>query len=209
MDGDFDDRCAVLGAAWGWWATTLAALDDEGWATPTRLEGSDVAALTAHHAMLVQGLGFLATQPVDAAPATATAGAMLRRFNEPTGVANTAGDAVAELARQQAAGMSPADLLGAFATVAPGVVTTLVETGPIVVDYFGNGPFPIGEAVAIAIMEAVVHGLDLRAAIGSAPPPPAAAVARTVDLLASVADPLEFIDAATGRRAEPVLPVLR
>ena len=78
------------------------------------------------------------------------------------------------------------------------------------IDYFGNGTFPIGEAAAIVIMEAVVHGLDLADAIGTTPDDlPSGPVRFTTDLLASLADPVDFIESATGRRAPNVLPVLR
>jgi uncharacterized protein (TIGR03083 family) len=206
---DHSSRCALLGDAWTWWAATLETMDADAWTRPTRLEGWDVAALVAHHSLLVTGIGFLATQPLDGEPATASARDMLRRFNAPDGVATTAADAVAEMARQMAGTMSRADVIGKFVVEAPSVVAGVREAGPIVIDYFGNGAFPIAEAVAIAIMEAVVHGLDLADAIGAAAGElPDGPVRFTTELLANLADPVEFIESATGRRLPDVLPVL-
>jgi uncharacterized protein (TIGR03083 family) len=210
MPPSFPDRCRLLDEAWQWWGTTLSLLDTAAWSRRTRLEGWDVAALAAHHSLLVQGLGFLAAQPVHEAAEIQTARGMLRRFNEPSGLASTAASAVAEMARQQAATSTAEELVAVFVTAAPAVVASMRDTGPIVVDYFGNGTFPIGEAMSIAAMEAVVHGLDLRDAIGGiCDPPPDAPTQFAVELLASVADPVVFIESATGRTERPPLPVIR
>ena len=78
------------------------------------------------------------------------------------------------------------------------------------IDYFGNGRFPIAEAMSIAVLEAVVHGLDLCAAVGLPPTSiPAAPMRHTVGLLAHMAEPVAFVEAATGRTSAEVLPVLR
>ena len=206
----FTERLRTLADAWGWWATTLPAVGEEAWRTGTRLPGWDVAALVAHATLLVQGLGYLATQPVDAEPAVGSARDMLRGFNVPGGVATTYAAGVAELARRQAASLSAEQLIAVFAETAPAVIAKVRAQGPIVVEYFGNGTFPIGEVVSIAVLEAVVHGLDLCAATGSsASSMPPDASAHTVGLLASMADPDTFIEAATGRTTADVLPLLR
>lgn len=78
------------------------------------------------------------------------------------------------------------------------------------IDYFGNGTFPIVEVMSIAVLEAVVHGVDLCAAVDMPTASiPASPMQHTVTLLAAMADPVSFIEAATGRRSSPVLPVLR
>jgi hypothetical protein len=80
----------------------------------------------------------------------------------------------------------------------------------VVLDYYGQGSLPLSEAVSIVTMEAVVHGLDLCAAAGiGGQSLPAEATRATVGLLAAVADPGVFIEAATGRRTRAVLPVIR
>ena len=204
------ERCDVLGKTWVWWATTLTDLDAPSWSGETRLPGWDVAALAAHATLLIRGLGFLASRPLDVEPAIPTAVDMLRRFNEPGGVATTSAEVVADMARRHAESMSPDELVAMFAVTGPEVVARVEAAGPIVVDYFGNGPVPIVEALSIAVLEAVVHGLDLCAATGaSSSSIPVAAVAHTVGLLAAIADPAAFIDAATGRGPTDVLPVMR
>ena len=106
--------------------------------------------------------------------------------------------------------MSPDELVALFAVTAPEVVAAAEDAGPIVIDYFGNGTFPMSEVLSIAVLEAVVHGLDLSAAVGAPVDSiPKSAMDHTVALLASLAEPAAFIDEATGRRAGPVLPVLR
>ena len=106
--------------------------------------------------------------------------------------------------------MSADQLVAVFAETSPAVIAKVRAAGPIVVEYFGNGTFPIGEVVSIAVLEAVVHGLDLCAATGiSASSIPPAALAHTVGLLATMAEPVTFIEAATGRTTADVLPLLR
>jgi hypothetical protein len=177
------------------------------------LEGWNVTALVAHHAVFVPGLGYLAANPVDAAP-TIDAVGMLRRFNAPNGVARTSAAAIADAARQHAESMARTDLVATFRDTAPRVIDAVSSAGPIVVDYFGQGPFPLAEAVAIGTLEAVVHGLDLASAVGvSVPSPlPAGAMADTGRLLATMAiedDVVAFIEAATGRRDGSDVQVLR
>jgi len=139
-----------------------------------------------------------------------TATDMLRGFNAPGGVATTFADGTAEMARRQAASMSPDELIAVFAVTAPDVVAAVGEAGPIVIEYFGNGTFPILEVMSIAVLEAVVHGLDLCAAVHAPVASlPQAPMQHTVGLLASIAEPVRFIEDATGRSSTHVLPVLR
>jgi uncharacterized protein (TIGR03083 family) len=204
------ERCGVLAEAWGWWATTLADLDGAAWERQTRLPAWDVAALVAHATLLVRALGYFAAHPVDGEPEVRTAVDMLRTFNQPGGVATTSAAPVAEMARQQAASMSHDELAAMFAVTAPKVIVAVEAAGPIVIDYIGNGTFPIGELMSVATMEAVVHALDLCAAVDvPASSIPAAPVQHTVGLLAGIAEPAAFIEAATGRRPVDVLPVVR
>jgi hypothetical protein len=65
------------------------------------------------------------------------------------------------------------------------------------------------EVVRMAILEGSVHLLDVHAALGTEPNVPDAALRMTVALLAHVADPIVFIDAATGRSSVNPLPVIR
>ena len=204
------ERSALLSEAWQWWAATLTALDAAAWQRETRLPGWDVAALTAHASLLVGGLSVLSSQPLDAEPAVRSARDMLRGFNTPGGVATTLADGIAEMARRQAASKQPDELVAAFTVTAPRVIAGLEASGPIVIEYFGNGTFPIAEAMSIAVVEAVVHGLDLCDAVDApATSLPLSPVQHTVGLLASMAEPVSFIETATGRTSTTVLPVLR
>ena len=204
------ERGTILADAWRWWAETLSELDAASWRRATRLPGWDVAALSAHAALLVQGFGALSVQPLPVEPRVRSARDMLSGFNAPGGIATTLAEGIAELARRQAAAMSPDQLVAMFAVTGPAVIATVEACGPTVIEYFGNGTFPIVEVLSIAILEAVVHGLDLCAAIDADPDSiPPAAMHHTVELLASIAEPASFIEAATGRVATAVLPVLQ
>jgi hypothetical protein len=66
-----------------------------------------------------------------------------------------------------------------------------------------------GEATRIVLLESTVHLLDVLDALGRAPDVPAAALRGTAHLLADLADPVAFVDAASGRSASSPLPVLR
>jgi hypothetical protein len=119
------------------------------------------------------------------------------------------------MARQMAAAAPPEQRLATFRELAPRAVSAARSAGPIAMDYFGNGTLPLGEALSIFILEAVVHGLDLAAALDGnrsidVPPLPAGALDFTAGLLAAVAAPVSFIEAATGRTpAATVLPIIR
>jgi len=65
------------------------------------------------------------------------------------------------------------------------------------------------EALRIVLMESVVHLLDVVNGLARAPEIPADALHETALLLAEVADPVRFIEAATGRSPDSPLPVLR
>jgi uncharacterized protein (TIGR03083 family) len=206
----FSERWTMLAEVWRWWGATLADLDDGAWEVPTRLPGWDVAALVTHHSGFVRGLRYLASNPVDAEPATRSAGEILRRFNAPGGVATVEADDIAEHARRGAASIPHHELVALFAEAAPVAVAAAASAGPIVIDYFGSGTLPLAEAMSIGTLEAVVHGLDLAAAVGvPVASMPQAPMEHTVRLLASMAEPVPFIEAATGRSSVLVLPVLR
>lgn len=209
-----DRHVDLLAEVWAWWADVLSSIEKDApaWRRPTRLEPWDVAALVAHHSLLVQGLAFLpgTAAGAPASPETPSAEAMLRRFNQPDGIAITAAGQVAEMARQVAAAHAPSALVARFRDAAPATLARVRAAGPVVVNYFGFGTFPLEEAVRIAMLEGVVHGLDLREAL---PAPvaqlPANGLTATARLLASIADAEQFIEAATGRSPDSVFPVIR
>jgi uncharacterized protein (TIGR03083 family) len=202
-------RCELLDGAWAWWADTLGALDDDDWRRSTRLDGWDVAGLVAHHAALVRAVRFFAEHPIDAVPATPTAAAMLRRFNEPEGVAHTLASVVADGARQLAATEGIDALRSTFTVDAQAAIRAARNAGPVVIQYVNQGPFPLAEALSIVVMEAVVHGLDLARAVGHPTDVPLAPLEFAARLLADVADPVLFIEAATGRAPLDIFPLIR
>jgi uncharacterized protein (TIGR03083 family) len=204
------ERCATLAATWSWWGDTLTDLELAAWTRPTRLPGWDVAALAAHASLLVRSLQYLVAHPVDAEPTVHSSRELLTRFNEPGGLATTFASQVAEAARQQAASLPREDLVALFTVTAPEVVAAINAAGPIVVDYFGTARVPVEVPLSIATLEGVVHGLDLCASCDVSPASiPPSSMDHTVQLLASMAPPVAFIEAATGRRGADVLPVLR
>jgi hypothetical protein len=118
-------------------------------------------------------------------------------------------DGIAEMARRRAASMRPDEFVARFTVTAPQVVAGLRTSRPFVIEYFGNGTFPIDRG-----------DVDRHSRGGGARPRP---VRRgrgagkldsprrrcdTVGMLASVAEPLSFIEAATGRTSTAVQRVL-
>jgi hypothetical protein len=65
------------------------------------------------------------------------------------------------------------------------------------------------EALRIVLMESVVHLLDVLDGLGRDPCVPAPSLRETSHRLAEVAEPVAFIEAATGWSANCPLPVLR
>jgi hypothetical protein len=71
------------------------------------------------------------------------------------------------------------------------------------------GSVTVNVLADVSLMEATVHLLDLIAAVGG-PAPSADAIAATRDLVVRVADPIRFIEVATGRaRCASVFPTIR
>src|SRR5919204_611186 len=83
------------------------------------------------------------------------------------------------------------------------------RVGPVVVDYFGRATLPLAEAASIGILEATVHLLDLQRALGVPPDVPTGGLEHTVELLAGMTPPVDFIELATGRSQATPFPVLR
>ncbi|GIJ45193.1 hypothetical protein Val02_20790 [Virgisporangium aliadipatigenens] len=203
----FEERLATLDALWQAWAEHGAALTDDDWRRPTRLGTWDVRALYAHHGAWPSMLAHVVTQVRDAAP-THTAASLLRALNAPGGIAHSRRDAVASGAHEDAAAYTTAQALGQFTGVGPRAIEEARTRGPVTVDYLGIGLLRLDEAVSVGIMEATVHLLDLRRALDIEPDVPHAGLAHTAALLADVAPPVAFIEAATGRAPADFFPVL-
>ncbi|WP_042387298.1 maleylpyruvate isomerase N-terminal domain-containing protein [Streptacidiphilus melanogenes] len=203
-----DASAELLTGLWRSWAERGSALGSAGWSTPTRLPGWSVQALYAHVApdpAMFDGL----RDAVVTRPATVLSGAgILRIFNRPGGVAHTAAGAVATQARATADTVAPEELIRRFAESDPSAVAELADLPPEVTFAHPAGTVTLGALLDVAVMEATVHLLDLIDAVGG-PPPPAAALRVTRDVLVDVVDPTVFIEAAAGRTRDAVLPVIR
>jgi uncharacterized protein (TIGR03083 family) len=203
-----DDRLATLDALWSVWAATGKGLSEADWAAPTRLDGWDLRALWAHSAGWPFGFSILVGRVTDAWPTHETAAELLAEFNVPDGIANTGRDQVASSGRDDAAKYSADQLVDVFATTGPAAIAVARELGDVTVDYFGRAVLPLREAVGIGIVEATVHLLDVQRALGQSPEVPAEGLACTAALLAAIAPPIDFIEAATGRASTDLFPVL-
>jgi len=204
----FDDRLTTLDTLWSVWAKHGQAMIDEQWALPTRLGTWDVRSLYVHTASWPAIFPSLVDAESDAEPTHATAAAVLRTFNAPDGAANRFRGWNADRAREDAARYSTAQMIEQFAGAGPAAVAAARRRGPVTVDYFGQAVLRLDEVVSIGILEATVHLLDLQHALGLPQDVPAGALAHTAALLAEMAPPIDFIEAATGRTTAGVFPLL-
>ncbi|HKT04471.1 MAG TPA: maleylpyruvate isomerase N-terminal domain-containing protein [Rugosimonospora sp.] len=202
-----------LEAAWHAWARVGESLDGDRWRTPTRLPGWTVADLYAHHGGFPVAVAKLCAGPAIGEPPTyPDAAALLAMFNGPGGPAHTMSHLVRDHAVGLAQGTPRAELLSRFTDLAPRALAAASTMDPTArVSYGGMAVLLFGEVLRIGLMEAVVHYLDLARALDLPVPGPVDGepLRETVRLLAAVADPLAFVENATGRSAVEVLPVVR
>lgn len=202
---DFHHRLDALEAVWRIWGEVGAGLFDDDWRTETRCPGWDIAAVYAHHSD--SPVAMTAQLPAEDTPGTpVTARDVLRGFNVPDGFAHTGAETIAEQAAS--AKIAPTELVARFQVDGPRAIAALHEARPgLIVPFPGAGAvLPISEALRIVLLEATVHLLDVLRALGQKPDLPEAALADCARLLADVAPPVEFIEAATGRAEwSPVL----
>lgn len=202
------DRFGTLEALWSVWAEHGRAMTGAQWQQPTRLGEWDVRSLYAHGGSWPWMLSILVGRVEDAEPTHDTAAALLRAFNAPDGVAHSRRDSVAAGAREDAAKYSTAQMIDQFAGTGPRAIAAARQLGPVVVDYFGLAKLRLEEAVSIGILEATVHLLDLQRALGRPPAVPVEGLTHTAALLAQMAPPVDFIEAATGRGPTGLFPLL-
>ncbi|MFI5777096.1 maleylpyruvate isomerase N-terminal domain-containing protein [Nocardia sp. NPDC051570] len=191
------------------WSERVSALTPEQWGAPTRLPGWTVQDLVAHLAPDKRVLELLRSPRVET-PAVTSGAQMLRIYNLPGGVAHAAAEQNAESARD-AATAGPRTLIAYFTDDGPEVIAEFRSTDPnvgVAHPHPAIGTVSFGALVQVIVVEATVHLLDLIAAVGGGPVPDAA-LRRTAEILSAVPDPVAFIQSATGRSTEPVLPVLR
>jgi hypothetical protein len=203
-----DPSLSALADLWAVWAAHGTSMTEEQWRLPTRLGTWDVRSLYAHHGSWPFMFSALVTRVHEAEPTHPSAAALLREFNAPDGVANTHRESTADRAREDAERYGTGAMVEQFATAGPRAIDAARTLGPVVVDYFGRALLRLEDAVSIGIMVATVHLLDLRRALGQEPDVPAAGLEHTAALLAEMAPPVDFIEAATGRGPVTVFPVL-
>jgi uncharacterized protein (TIGR03083 family) len=192
--------------------TLLETTSDADWQRPTRLPGWSVMVLVAHIAGGVRRIPQYAATPVDSPPERDRLSYWRYDASIDGGVTTRALDA----ARGQTPDSMRATLREALAA-AQDVTVRLPAT--IVIPSI-MGPIALVEYLPTRVLEACIHGLDLRNALGAPSTPTPAALASTVStlegLLAGPRPPdlpndVAFVEAATGRRphADPRFPILR
>jgi uncharacterized protein (TIGR03083 family) len=201
---DGDDAREVLADAWERWARRCATLSPEEWSTPTRCSGWDVAALLAHVCPDSAMFARLGGAIVDGPAAVTDAAEMLRRFNEPDGIAHTTADSLAEQAVSDAAALTP-DVAAARFSECARILRTTPMSDDTVIAYPTVGSTTLAVIAETALMEATVHMLDLAAAVGGIEPS-AQALSATRDLLITVPDATAAIEVLAGR-ADPAAAV--
>ncbi|MEU1373839.1 maleylpyruvate isomerase N-terminal domain-containing protein [Streptomyces triculaminicus] len=212
----YRDRLDALERTWRVWAELGTDLTEDQWTAATRCPGWDVAAVYAHHSTfprdmdgpLPPSMSSSLEEPLEE-PVTAVEA--LRRFNAPGGLAYAAAGAVADRAVSGATEAGRGELVERFAVRGPGAVRRLrAAEATRVVPWGGTGVVvELVEAVRLVLLEATVHLLDVQRALGRPPLVPPQALSDTARLLAEVAPPVDFIEAATGRSTRSPLPVLR
>lgn len=206
----YKNRVDALDAVWQQWAAIGAELSEQQWSCPTRCPGWDVAALYAHVGMFPPAL----VHPPDPERITGdpvTAVDILRGFNAVGGEAHEMAVEVANTAVATAGSHARSSLVAIYSEEGPRAIGALRERDPAsVVPWPGTEATTTwSEALRIVLMESVVHLLDVLDGLGLFPHLPTPALEETRDLLAEVADPVELIEAASGRSSNSPLPVLR
>jgi uncharacterized protein (TIGR03083 family) len=208
----FQERVDVLAETWRTWSELGAALSDRQWETPSRCEGWTVANLFAHHSLSPLSMAGPPPPPADGISVTSLSAAdVLKGFNRPGGVAHRMAKPVAGHAVAEAQRVSRSELVERFSAIAPATVAGLRHADPdlLIAWPATDGYVPLSEALRIVLMEATVHLLDVLRALDRAPAVPEKAVRESVALLSELADPVDFVEAASGRTTVSPLPVLR
>jgi uncharacterized protein (TIGR03083 family) len=208
MQPDSNDVRQVLADAWERWATRCGELTDKQWSTRTRCPGWDVRALVAHMCPDKSMFDELNGAIIDGPAAVTDPAALLRRFNEPGGIAHTTADDLAERAVADAGSLTAAAATARFVECARIVRETPMPQQTVI-------RYPVVESTTLAVvaevalMEATVHLLDLADAVGGVEPSPDA-LAITRDLLIRVPDAVAVVEVLAGRTApEKALPASR
>jgi uncharacterized protein (TIGR03083 family) len=202
MRQEMDQALDALAAEADDLARLLESAPESAWQQPTRLPGWDVTTLVAH---LARGVGRIAAYAATPLGEPAQRDRISYwRYDAP----GMAADVTAR-AREAAAGATPASLLAALRATVPAARGALTALPPTTVIPGATGPITIVEYLPTRALEACVHGLDLRQALGAPPTPTPGVLASTVAILEALlgaprpdrlADDVAFVEAATGRR---------
>ncbi|HEX2283724.1 MAG TPA: maleylpyruvate isomerase N-terminal domain-containing protein [Mycobacterium sp.] len=205
---DGDEAQEALADAWERWARRCATLTPAEWTTPTRCSGWDVRALLAHVCPEPAMFDTLNDAVVDGPAAVTDAAELLRRFNEPDGIAHTTADNLAAQAISDADALTPDTAATRFTDCA-----RILRDTPIshetVIGYPAVGSTTLAVIAEVALMEATVHMLDLADAVGGVEPSVTALTA-TRDLLIAVPDATAAVEVLAGRKPpEKAVPAIR
>jgi uncharacterized protein (TIGR03083 family) len=205
---DSDDVREVLADAWERWARRCGELTDEQWSTATRCKPWDVRALVAHLCPNPEMFDMLDGAKTDEPPVVTDGADLLRRFNEPGGIAHTSADNLAEQAVSDAAHLTPDAAVTRFIDCAR-ILRATPMSDETVIKYPVVGTTTLAVVAEVALMEATVHLLDLADAVGGVEPSHEALTA-TRDLLIAVPDAKAAVEVLAGR-AEPsaAVPAIR
>lgn len=205
---DGDDVREVLADAWERWARRCGELTEQQWSTTTRCTGWTVRALVAHACPDPAMFNTFHDAMIDGPAAETDAAAMLRRFNEPGGIAHTAADSLAEQAVSDAQTLSPDAVVTRFTECAR-ILRTMPMPDDTVISYPVVGSTTLAVVAEVALMEATVHLLDLADAVGDVEPS-TQALAAARDLLIAVPDPTAAVEVLAGRAApDNAVPAIR
>ncbi len=211
MDYIYRYRLDALEQTWDIWGRLGESLTEEQWSTPSRCPGWDVAALYAHYSRFPLDM----STPPQAADGPVgerlMAAELVKRFNAPNGVAQAMAGKVADGAVAEAAAHTRRELFDRFVVYGPRALQILRSTEPTLVVRWptSDDVITVVEGLRVVLMEATVHLLDVQRALDHPPEVPPEALRDTVQLLAEIAPPVDFIEAATGRSTHSPLPVLR
>jgi uncharacterized protein (TIGR03083 family) len=198
----------LLADAWERWARRCEKLTRDQWSTPTRCAGWDVRALVAHLCPDPAMFETFNNAVVDEAAEVTDGAEMLRRFNEPGGVAHTSADDLAERAVADAGHLSADSAVDRFSRCAR-IVRATPMPHQTVIHYPVVGSTTLAVIAEVALMEATVHLLDLADAVGGIEPS-GDALAVTRDLLIRIPNPATAVDVLSGRiDPDSALPVVR
>ena len=191
------DDVDLLALLWRTWHRAGSSLTSSQWASPSGLGDWTVRDLYAH---VAKGVTTTATLPVTREPPVLADAAAYFLALRPLGAQGA--HHVAASAKEWA---TRPTLVEDFDTLA---TSTLARFRTATTVTTIAGPMRILDYALTRVLEATVHLLDLTAAVPGIATVPEPALHRTVDVLADLTPPADFIALATGRSTPALFPVL-